>query len=132
MQASPSWPCLAVRASCRAASAAQGAPHFRDIRYTAGLTYGEMLLQSEYEMSCYNLDRADVAAQRQLFALFQQARPRSVLRAVCACSGLPRHLVALAGCMFLSFCVCGDIWGPPGICRVGAACISCKRALRTG
>ena len=50
--------------------------HFRDIRYTAGLTYGEMLLQNEYEMSCYNLDRADVASQRQLFSLFEQAGPQ--------------------------------------------------------
>ena len=30
--------------------------HFRDIRYTpSGLTYGEMFLQNEYEMSVYNL-----------------------------------------------------------------------------
>jgi len=59
-----------------AARARQGVTHFRDIRYTAGLTYGEMLLQNEYEMSCYNLERADVASQRQLYALFEQARPR--------------------------------------------------------
>jgi len=59
-----------------AARAWQGVTHFRDIRYTAGLTYGEMLLQNEYEMSCYNLERADVASQRQLYALYEQARPR--------------------------------------------------------
>jgi hypothetical protein len=29
----------------------QGAKHFKDIRYSAGLSYGEMFLQSEYEMS---------------------------------------------------------------------------------
>ena len=40
----------------------------------AGVTYGEMLLQNEYEMSCYNLDAADVASQQQLFQLHQQAR----------------------------------------------------------
>ena len=46
----------------------------RDIRYTAGVTYGEMLLQNEYEMSCYNLDAADVATQQQLFQLHQAVR----------------------------------------------------------
>ena len=56
---------------------AQGVTHFRDIRFTAGLTYGEMLLQNEYEMSCYNLDHAHVDSQRQLFTLFQQARWRT-------------------------------------------------------
>jgi glycyl-tRNA synthetase len=49
--------------------------HFRDIRYSGALSYGEMLLQSEFEMSCYNLDAADVGAQRQLFQLHQQVPP---------------------------------------------------------
>jgi hypothetical protein len=49
--------------------------HFKDIQYTPLLTYGEMLLQNEYEMSCYNLDAAHVASQQQLFELHQQARP---------------------------------------------------------
>ena len=53
----------------------QGVAHFRDIRYTAGVTYGEMLLQNEYEMSCYNLDAADIATQQQLFQLHQQVMP---------------------------------------------------------
>ena len=30
-----------------------------------------MLGQNEYEMSCYNLDQADIAAQRTLFDIFQ-------------------------------------------------------------
>jgi glycyl-tRNA synthetase len=38
-------------------------------RYCEGVTYGELFLQNEYEMSCYNLDEADVADQRQRFAL---------------------------------------------------------------
>lgn len=38
-------------------------------RYSDGVTYGELFLQNEYEMSCYNLDEADVAEQRQRFAL---------------------------------------------------------------
>lgn len=46
--------------------------HFKDIRYTPTLTYGEMLLQNEYEMSCYNLDSAHVPSQQQLFQLHQQ------------------------------------------------------------
>lgn len=68
--------------------------HFRDIRYTAGLTYGEMLLQNEYEMSCYNLDHANVAAQRQLFTLFQQARRRALGMAQCVqgCACVFEHL----------------------------------------
>ncbi|WIA13728.1 hypothetical protein OEZ85_007280 [Tetradesmus obliquus] len=47
----------------------QGVKHFKDIRYCEGVTYGELFLQNEYEMSCYNLDEADVADQRQRFAL---------------------------------------------------------------
>jgi tetrameric-type glycyl-tRNA synthetase alpha subunit len=31
--------------------ALQGAKHFKDIRYSEGVTYGEMFLQNEYEMS---------------------------------------------------------------------------------
>jgi glycyl-tRNA synthetase alpha subunit len=50
----------------------QGVKHFKDIRYTPTLTYGEMLLQNEYEMSCYNLDSAHVPSQQQLFQLHQQ------------------------------------------------------------
>eukprot|EP00879_Flechtneria_rotunda_P020818 GHRR01021915.1.p1 GENE.GHRR01021915.1~~GHRR01021915.1.p1 ORF type:complete len:394 (+),score=157.66 GHRR01021915.1:133-1314(+) len=49
--------------------ALQGVKHFRDIRYSDCVTYGELFLQNEYEMSCYNLDVADVAVQRQKFAL---------------------------------------------------------------
>ena len=47
--------------------------HFKDINYNGVLTYGEMLLQNEYEMSCYNLDEADVGRQRQLYELYHQA-----------------------------------------------------------
>lgn len=52
----------------------QGVKHFKDIQYTPTLSYGEMLLQNEYEMSCYNLDNADVASQQQLFELHQKVR----------------------------------------------------------
>ena len=55
-------------------SCVQGVKHFKDIRYTATLTYGEMLLQNEYEMSCYNLDNAHVPSQQQLFELHKKVR----------------------------------------------------------
>eukprot|EP00192_Tetraselmis_astigmatica_P002230 CAMPEP_0117679166 /NCGR_PEP_ID=MMETSP0804-20121206/17675_1 /TAXON_ID=1074897 /ORGANISM="Tetraselmis astigmatica, Strain CCMP880" /LENGTH=1066 /DNA_ID=CAMNT_0005488581 /DNA_START=94 /DNA_END=3295 /DNA_ORIENTATION=- len=50
--------------------ALQGVNHFKDIRYNDSVTYGEMFLQNEYEMSVYNLDEADVAGQRARFDLF--------------------------------------------------------------
>lgn len=34
-------------------------------RYSDTVSYGELFLQNEYEMSVYNLDEADVAGQRQ-------------------------------------------------------------------
>lgn len=49
----------------------QGVKHFRDIRYSDEVTYGELFLQNEYEMSCYNLDEADVAEQRKRFNLYE-------------------------------------------------------------
>ncbi|EIE22621.1 hypothetical protein COCSUDRAFT_53607 [Coccomyxa subellipsoidea C-169] len=62
----------------RILTALQGVKHFKDIRYTPTLTYGEMLLQNEYEMSCYNLDSAHVPSQQQLFQLHQQEAQRLV------------------------------------------------------
>ena len=51
----------------------QGVSHFKDIQYTSTMTYGELFLQNEYEMSCYNLDEADVEGQRKRFDLYNQA-----------------------------------------------------------
>lgn len=34
-------------------------------RYNDSVSYGELFLQNEYEMSVYNLDKAEVAGQRQ-------------------------------------------------------------------
>ncbi len=51
--------------------ALQGVDHFKDIRYAPGVSYGEIFAQSELEMSTYYLDEADVAAQRQLFEIYQ-------------------------------------------------------------
>jgi glycyl-tRNA synthetase len=59
---------------------AQGVAHFKDIRYTNGITYGEMFLQNEYEMGRYNLDEADVATQRTRFELYEQVRTVSLLQ----------------------------------------------------
>jgi glycyl-tRNA synthetase alpha subunit len=50
----------------------QGVKHFKDIQYTPSLTYGELLLQNEYEMSCYNMDQAEVATQQQMFKLHEE------------------------------------------------------------
>ncbi|DBA71104.1 TPA: hypothetical protein ACH3X2_011520 [Trebouxia sp. C0005] len=56
--------------------ALQGVHHFKDIQYTASMTYGELFMQNEYEMSCYNLDEANVEGQRQRFELYQQEAQR--------------------------------------------------------
>jgi len=47
--------------------ALQGVDHFKDIAYAPGISYGEAFGQSEYEMSRYYLDDADVEANRRLF-----------------------------------------------------------------
>ena len=85
--------------------------HFRDIRYTDSISYGEMLLQSEFEMSCFNLDSADVDGQWQRFRLFETEAQRMIearlpVVAVSRCespflsSGLLTFL--LTHCMILS------------------------------
>ena len=47
--------------------ALQRKTHFRDIVFAPGISYGEIFAQSEYEMSRYNLDDADVARNSRLF-----------------------------------------------------------------
>ena len=47
----------------------QGVKHFKDIRYNDKMTYGEMLLQNEYEMSVFNMDAADVPDHQLKFDL---------------------------------------------------------------
>lgn len=51
--------------------ALQGKSHFKDIIYAPGITYGEIFLQNEIEMSRYNLDEADVDRNRSLFELYE-------------------------------------------------------------
>jgi glycyl-tRNA synthetase len=50
--------------------ALQGKNHFKDIEYASGISYGEIFLQNEIEMSRYNLDEADVERNRSLFELY--------------------------------------------------------------
>ncbi|NED96585.1 glycine--tRNA ligase [Phytoactinopolyspora alkaliphila] len=50
--------------------ALQGVTHFKDIAYAPGVSYGEVFGQSEYEMSRYYLDDADVDANRALFETY--------------------------------------------------------------
>lgn len=47
--------------------ALQGVTHFKDIAYAPGVSYGEAFGQSEYEMSRYYLDDADVEANHRLY-----------------------------------------------------------------
>ncbi|WP_369077155.1 glycine--tRNA ligase [Symbioplanes lichenis] len=58
--------------------ALQGKTHFKDIEYAAGVSYGEVFGQSEYEMSRYYLDDADVAANRQLLELYAAEAQRLI------------------------------------------------------
>ncbi|MHA3700767.1 glycine--tRNA ligase [Jatrophihabitans sp. YIM 134969] len=53
----------------RIVMALQGVTHFKDIEYAPGISYGEAFGQSEYEMSRYYLDDADIDVQRQLYDL---------------------------------------------------------------
>eukprot|EP00899_Mesostigma_viride_P004972 jgi/Mesvir1/14476/Mv05183-RA.1 len=50
----------------------QGVDHFKKIRYTPTISYGELFLENEREMSAYNLERADVARTRARFDLYDQ------------------------------------------------------------
>jgi glycyl-tRNA synthetase len=47
--------------------ALQGVGHFKDIAYAPGISYGEVFAQSEYEMSRYYLDDADIQVNQRLF-----------------------------------------------------------------
>ncbi|QBS41309.1 glycine--tRNA ligase [Nocardia sp. CS682] len=50
----------------------QKVTHFKDLLYAPGVTYGEFLGQSEYEMSRYYLDDADVDATRTLLDIYSR------------------------------------------------------------
>ncbi|GMH40665.1 hypothetical protein BSKO_08569 [Bryopsis sp. KO-2023] len=52
--------------------ALQGVDHFKKIRYNQHLTYGELFLQNEFEMSKYNLEEAVVESQWKRFQLYEE------------------------------------------------------------
>ena len=54
----------------------QGVDHFKDIRYNDTMTYGEMLLQNEYEMSVYNMEAASVEGWQKRFELADEEANR--------------------------------------------------------
>lgn len=58
--------------------AVQGVTHFADIEYAPGVRYGDVFGQSEYEMSRYYLDDADVDAQRGLLDAYSAEADRMI------------------------------------------------------
>lgn len=50
--------------------------HFKDILFGAGLTYGDIFMQNEMEMSVYNLDEADVDTNGGLFEMYEAESKR--------------------------------------------------------
>lgn len=60
--------------------ALQQVDHFKDIRYADGITYGEVFLQSEYEMSVYHLDVAEVKDQKARFDSYEEEAKRMLDR----------------------------------------------------
>lgn len=55
----------------RIAMALQGVRNFRDLRWTEGITYGDVNLAGEQEHSKYYFEGADVERLRQMYALFE-------------------------------------------------------------
>lgn len=49
----------------------QGKDHFKDIIFAPGLTYGDIFMQNEIEMSRYNMDEADIDRNKQLFDIYE-------------------------------------------------------------
>ena len=58
--------------------ALQDKQHFKEIEYAPGISYGEVFGQTEYEMSRYYLDDADVAANRQLLEIYAAEAQRLI------------------------------------------------------
>ncbi|XP_062233860.1 glycine--tRNA ligase, chloroplastic/mitochondrial 2 isoform X2 [Phragmites australis] len=56
----------------------QGVDHFKNIQYTEGITYGELFLENEKEMSAYYLEHADVDHIQKHFDDFEE-EARSLL-----------------------------------------------------
>ncbi|MGC0249013.1 glycine--tRNA ligase [Pseudactinotalea sp. Z1748] len=58
--------------------AVQGVDHFADLAYAPGITYGEAFGQTEYEMSRYYLDDADVATNQSLYEHYVSEAKRMI------------------------------------------------------
>ncbi|GIF14307.1 glycine--tRNA ligase [Actinoplanes teichomyceticus] len=58
--------------------ALQDKQHFKEIEYAPGVSYGEVFGQSEYEMSRYYLDDADIDANRRLLELYAGEAQRMI------------------------------------------------------
>ncbi|KAL3699471.1 hypothetical protein R1sor_017493 [Riccia sorocarpa] len=50
----------------------QGVDHFKKIEYAPGITYGELFLENEKEMSTYNLELANVERIQKRFSLYAE------------------------------------------------------------
>ncbi|MFI7189986.1 glycine--tRNA ligase [Nocardia nova] len=71
--------------------AVQKVTHFKDLLYAPGVTYGEFLGQSEYEMSRYYLDDADIDATRELLDIYSREAERLIERRL----PIPAHTFVL-------------------------------------
>ncbi|GLW31537.1 glycine--tRNA ligase [Actinoplanes regularis] len=58
--------------------ALQEKQHFKEIEYAPGVSYGEVFGQSEYEMSRYYLDDADIETTRGLLDLYAREAQRMI------------------------------------------------------
>ena len=59
--------------------ALQKVQHFKDIRYTDGVAYGELFMQGEVEMSHYNMEEATLDDLQTRFKLFEKLRSARLL-----------------------------------------------------
>lgn len=50
----------------------QSVSHFKDIAYSPSVTYGELFLENEREMSAFNLEHADTERVRRRFDLYDE------------------------------------------------------------
>lgn len=71
--------------------AVQKVTHFKDLLYSPGVSYGEFLGQSEYEMSRYYLDDADINATRELLNIYSREAERLIERRL----PIPAHTFVL-------------------------------------
>lgn len=52
--------------------------HFKEIQFNGSSKYGDILLQQEYEMSCFNLEHANTSAYSQLYDLYEKVLAKSL------------------------------------------------------